>query len=453
MKKLTLSTKIAYALGQFGWSMLSGIVTTYLLFYYIPNGNNIPIYLPQQPLFGILSVFTCIFIFTRVFGTFTDAWLAARSDRSTSKYGKRISYMAKSAIPFAFFTICVFMNPHQGPSWLNALLFCINLFLFYFFLGMYVTPYNALFTEITETEKERIDIATLTSITWFLGYFIITLAPNMWMYIEHLGFEKSIAIQITIAIFALIALIFLLMPIIFIQEKKYTKATAVSTDSLWKSLKIAFKNQNFRRYMWADLSYWIALYFFQMTILQYITVLLKLPETNLVLFTTLLGIGSFACYIPVNMLTKKFGKRKMLLVGYLLFCLVYGLSTFLGLYAFPPLLQGIAIILLAAIPIAIFGILPNAAIADIVEADTYESGVNRGGIYFGTRTLIMKIGNVLAVGMLTFGGQGSSEQMLRITTIGAILFTSFGFFILKFGYDEEKIQTFLKQQRTILVTK
>lgn len=453
MKQLTTSKKLAYSSGQFGWSLLNGLITTYLLFYYVPTAESgIRIYLPQKPLFGFLTALTCIFIIDRVVGACVDPWVASKSDRSTSKYGRRISYMARSIIPLSLFATLIFINPVAGESWLNALFLCMSLLLFYCFFGMYVTPYNALYTEITSNEKDRIDLATLTSVTWFLGYLVAALAPNVWMMLEQSGFEKHNAIRVTMGIFSFIAAVLLALPVLMIKESEYSnKKPVVQTETFWQSLKLAFKNRYFRTYMIADWMYWIALYFFQMTILQYVTVLLKLPESYLILFTTVLGVVSFLFYIPVNVITKKIGKKVVLLFGYMTFTLVYGLCAFLGLYPLPSLVQGMIVIIIAGVPIAIFGILPNVAIADIVEVDAYETGVNRGGIYFGTRTFIMKLGNVLSMGILSlvlfFRENGSSERSLRITTLLAIGFTCIGFFVLKMGYDDKKVQNILNKSR------
>ena len=56
-EKLPLSKQIAYALGQFGWSLLSGLVGTYLIFYYIPTTiSGIPVSIPQVSFFGFLTI-------------------------------------------------------------------------------------------------------------------------------------------------------------------------------------------------------------------------------------------------------------------------------------------------------------------------------------------------------------------------------------------------------------
>jgi GPH family glycoside/pentoside/hexuronide:cation symporter len=148
-EKLPLSKQIAYALGQFGWSLLSGLVGTYLIFYYIPTDiSGIPVSIPQVSFFGFLTIIGLIMMLGRFFDAITDPWIATLSDRSKSKKGRRISFMQKSALPFALFTVLVFYHPTAGVSWINAIVLTINLLLFYLFLTMYVTPFFALMSEL-----------------------------------------------------------------------------------------------------------------------------------------------------------------------------------------------------------------------------------------------------------------------------------------------------------------
>lgn len=439
-------------MGQFGWSVLNGLVTTYLLFYYVPtSASGIEQYIPKEPIFGFVTVLTLIFIIDRIFGALTDPWIASRSDRSRSKYGRRISYMARSAIPFSLFAALIFIQPAAGESWINAAFLAVTLLAFYYFFSMYVTPYNALFPEITSDEKERLDVATITSVMWFLGYVAATFAPVVWAMIEQRGVPKSKAIQMTMFIFAGISAVCLLIPVLTIKEKDFTNAKP-SNDFMWSALKIAFQNTNFRYYLIADFAYWISLCFFQMTLIQYVTVLLHLEETYLVVFSTVLGLTSFIFYVPINIVTKKVGTKKMLLIGYALFGVVYGLSALLGLFPVPGLIQGLLLMLVTSIPIAIFGILPNVVIADIAEVDSYKTGVNREGIYFGIRTFISKFANVVAMAILSvvllIRVNGSSELALRITCICAIVFALIGYFTLQFMYNEKGVQSVLKKHRS-----
>lgn len=443
MKKLPKSKQFTYALGQFGWSILVGIVTSYLLFYYVPTSESkIPFFIPQVAIFGFITIIMIILVLDRLVGAITDPWIASLSDRSKSKRGRRISFMRMGLIPFVITTVLVFVNPGPAESWINAAFLTVTLLSFYFFYAVYVTPFTALMTEITHTEEERLNISTWMSVTWFLGFVVATLAPAIWGAFESAGMDKISAIRLSIAILSAIAFVFLLIPILTIDEKAYSSPKP-STEKTWESLKIALNNPFFRPYIAADFVFWISQFLFQMALLQYITVLLKLDAATLAIFTTVLGLASFTLYVPINMLTKKVGKKRMLTFGFVMFILTYAFGAILGMLPIPAMLQGVLLVLLAAIPMAIFGILPNVVIADIAEYDALTSGTNREAIFFGTRTFISKMGNVVAMGLLSVfllvRYNGSSELGVRLTAIAAIISCAIGFIIFTFKYNEKKL--------------
>jgi glycoside/pentoside/hexuronide:cation symporter, GPH family len=179
-EKLPLSKQIAYALGQFGWSLLSGIIGSYLIFYYIPTqASGLPIFIPQVTFFGFMTIIGAITMFGRFFDAITDPWIATLSDRSKSKAGRRISFMRNAAVPLALSTVLVFWSPVSGESTLNALVLVVSITLFYLFITMYVTPYFALMSELGHTPQERLNLSTMISVTWFLGAAVASQAPAL----------------------------------------------------------------------------------------------------------------------------------------------------------------------------------------------------------------------------------------------------------------------------------
>lgn len=441
-EKLPFSKLVAYSLGQFGWSILSGIIGTYLIFYYIPTEKSgISTLIPQVTFFGFLTIIGMITMLGRFFDAITDPWIATLSDRCKSKDGRRIPFMKYSAIPFTITTVLVFWTPSKGESYYNALYLAVVLLLFYLFMTMYVTPYFALLSELGHTPEERLNLSTAISITWFLGFAVASQAPVIWNIFLNMGYSKRSAILITFSILSIIALIFLLVPVFTIDEKKYCEATP-SEIKMIESIKATFKNKDFKVFVFSDLVYWIAITTFQNALLYYITVLLNLPEAMLGILLILLGVGSFIFYVPVNLLAKKYGKKKLLIFAFVLFIITYSLGFFLGKLPISNTIQAYLLVIFASIPMAVFGILPNAVIADIAEFDAIRSGSKREAIFFGTRTFMSKVGQMLSMlvlsSLLLYKRNGSNEIGIRLTALSAALFCFLGL-ILFLKYNEEYI--------------
>lgn len=451
-EKLPLSKQIAYSLGQFGWSLLSGIVASYLIFYYIPTKESgIMIVIPQVAFLGFLTIIGLITMLGRFFDAITDPWIATLSDRSKSKKGRRISFMQKASVPFALSTVLVFWSPVEGESPINAIFLTVVLLSFYLFLTMYVTPFFALLSELGHTPEERLNLSTLISVTWFLGAAVASQAPQLWNVFIEMGYGIETSIRIAMAILAFIGLIFLLIPVFAIDEKRYCESVP-SELKMIESIKATFKNREFTIFVFSDLVYWIAITTFQASLLYYVTVLLKLPDTMFGTLFILLGVGSFLFYLPINLIAKKYGKKKLLVVAFCMFIVVYIYGAFLGKLPISNQIQAYLLVILASIPMAIFGILPNVVIADIAEYDAKKTGIRREGMFFGTRTFMSKVGQTLSMlilsALLLLKRNGSNEIGIRLTGVFAAGFCLIGL-VLLLMYNEEKILKGIKSEREI----
>lgn len=441
-EKLPLSKQIAYSLGQFGWSLLSGIIASYLIFYYIPTKESgISIFIPQVVFIGFITIIGAITMLGRLFDAVTDPWIATLSDRSKSKKGRRISFMQMASVPFALTTVLVFWSPVNGESGLNAIFLTVMLLLFYFFLTMYVTPFFALLSELGHNPEERLNLSTMISVTWFLGAAVASQAPLLWNLFANMGYDTVTSMRLALVILAFIGLIFLLIPVFAIDEKRYCESVPSELKML-ESMKATFRNREFRVFVISDLVYWVAVTIFQSSLLYYLTVLLKLPDTMYGLLFMGLGVGSFLFYVPINIIAKKIGKKTLLIIGFALFLLVYAYGALLGSLPIDTTIQAYILVLLASIPMAIFGILPNVVVADIAEYDARKTGIRREGMFFGTRTFMSKIGQMISMlilsGLLLSQGDVSNVLSIRLTAITAAVFCIFGLVFLLM-YDEKKI--------------
>lgn len=441
MKKLSTGKMWLFAIGQMGWALLNGIVVNWLIFFYQPDmaTKNVghTIFIPQGAAFLGLTVIGVISAFGRLFDAFTDPLIASSSDRSKNKNGRRIPFMRKIAIPFGIVTVLMFMSPVNGTSSTNSIWLFIASVLFYLCMTIYCTPFNALIPELGKTQKDRINISTFISVTFFLGYSIAYLLPNIAGLFENsVGYINSL--RITIAIMATFAVICMLVPTFAIKEKDYID-TIPSETPAFKSLMKTFKNREFRTFVRSDVLYWVALTLFQTGLPFFVTSLMKLETGMTFFFFVLMTLLSLIFYVPVNIVAKKLGKKKMVVFAFIFFSFVFLITSMCGMFGISGMIYGIIISVLAAIPMAILGILPQAIVADISEFDSIETKENREGMFFAARTFAFKLGQSLALlvftGMATIGNNG---QGYRIAAITAAVFCLVGGLAL-LAYNEKKV--------------
>ena len=172
MKKLTTAKIWQFAAGQFGWAMLSGIISNWLVYFYQPDQASISqgqtVFIPQGlVVLGIFTIIGGITAFGRIFDAFTDPMIASWSDRCTSKNGRRIPFLKWASLPLALSTVLVFWSPVNKNSWINAAFLLVMILAYYLSITAYCTPYNALIPELGHTQQERLNISTVIFVYFY----------------------------------------------------------------------------------------------------------------------------------------------------------------------------------------------------------------------------------------------------------------------------------------------
>ncbi|MBQ5991573.1 MAG: MFS transporter, partial [Clostridia bacterium] len=115
-RRLTKKEMIIFAIGQLGWSILSGIIGAWFVTFYLPTSGDLNEgaiqFIPSGLVIaGILTVLGLITALSRVFDAVTDPLIASLSDRSKNPKGRRIPFMRIAAIPLAVVTVLLFCAP------------------------------------------------------------------------------------------------------------------------------------------------------------------------------------------------------------------------------------------------------------------------------------------------------------------------------------------------------
>ena len=425
MKKITNKILWIFAVGQFGWSLLSGIISSWMVYYYTGENAVFSSYITTKQLFLGLTLFGIITAVGRVFDAITDPLIAGWSDASDFKGGRRIPFMKAIAVPFAAITVGVFALPQTSNEAAN------DVILFYLFMTVYCTPYNALIAELGDTQKNRINVSTYISFTYIAGFSVAYLLPNLAGLFT--GMSEANAVRLAIAILAAIAAIAMLVPSFLIKEREYISSVPVKTKA-FSSLFKSFKNKQFRRFVYSDIIYFFAVTLFQTGLAFYITRLMHADEGNSFVLTVIMTVGSLCLYPAVNKLAPKLGKKKIVVTGFFAYAAVFLVTVFCG----EGMIWGYLIAVMAGVPMAILGILPQAVVADIAEADFVETGEKRNGMFFAARTFAMKMGQALALLAFTSITVSQTEFSYRVTAIVATVCCLIGAILFLF-YNEKLV--------------
>ena len=440
MKKKQITNKLLwiFAVGQFGWSLLSGVVSNWMVYYYTgspdaqnPNTGIFASGITQNPILFKLTLFGLVLAVGRIFDAVTDPLIAGWSDRSRFKGGRRIPFMRAIAIPFALVTIGLFVLPQTTSIVLNDVMLFILLMVFYLFMTIFCTPYNALIAELGDTQKHRINVSTYISFTFIAGQSLSFMLPTLAGMLGEAG--QPGPIHMAVAIMAGIACLAMLIPSFYIKERDYIESKPSETKAFSSLLK-TFRNGQFRRFVYSDVIYFFALTLFQTGLAFYETKLMEIEDTWTFVLTATMTFISVLLYPFVNKLAPKLGKKKLIITGFFAYALVFLITSVCG----KGLYWGFIVAVCASVPMAILGILPQACVADVSELSRLETGEDRSGMFFAARTFAFKMGQALAMVVFTSVTVSQTQMGYRATAIIATVTCLIGA-CLFFLYNEKMI--------------
>ena len=470
MKHLTKKQMWIFAVGQLGWSILGGIISAWLVTFYLPtqkdlNDGATKFIVPGLVIGGFLTVLGIITALCRVFDAVTDPLVASLSDRSKNKRGRRIPFMQIAAIPFAAITVAVFCAPINEISGWNIAWIAIFLVLFYAFMTLYCTPYNALISEFAKNQKERMYISTAISLTYFFGT-LLAYTPFVFAGLIRGAVGFSWSYRICFIVLAVIAAVCMLIPTFLLKERDYVDSVP-DRNNVFKSLTATFKNKDFRTFSLSDIMYWVGLTLFQTGLPFFVKVSMGFDEGMVMVFMGGMTVLSAIFYPFVDKMVKRFGKKKLVIAGFLGLALCYGIA---GISSIPGMLPnegqanglswvfGGGVMVISALPMALLGIIPQSIVADVAEAEKTTTGQSREGMFFAARTFAMKLGQSIAMLLFTslaiIGTQQNkdlndivaSKVGMLVVAIVAVAFCVAGALILMFYNEKKVLRTIAKEE-------
>lgn len=428
IKELPLRKEIAYAAGMMGWSIMTNIIIVMLPYFYLPPNNSglFPL-VPQLMVFGAFNILSIIAASGRLFDAFYDPYIASVSDASENPKGRRIPIMRYAIVPAVIFCGMIFHPLHPTATVGNAWWLTLMLIGFFMSVTTYIIPYNALLAEMAHTAEKKVKLSTFQQVGFVLGMIMSALTNNFADLIQQIFHvtTRMEALQYTIYGLSVFSGLVMLMPVLFIREKDYSEGKPTHI-ALLPAIKNTFRNSNFKYYLISDFAYYTALSIISSGLLYFVTVLLKLPESNGGMFMGIMVVLSLLFYPFINYGAKRFGRKALVLVAFAVLSLIFVTIFFLGRLPFPPLMQMFILVVFASFPLAALGILPNAILADIAQNDTEETGENHEGMFFAVKYLFVKLGQTLGIAvfaMLTvYGKDPGNDFGLRLNgVVGFVL--------------------------------
>lgn len=437
--KVPLIRKIAFALGQTGWSLAVFGFTELIFFFYLPPENEKPLfkaYVYQGPVFQIFTIVGILSAVGYFISAFMEPIVGSLSDRSTFKFGKRKTFLALSAFPFAALAALVFFPLRDGVSAINTVWLSVTVITAFIVKCFYTTPYNAMINEISKDVKERLHIVMMLSIAYALGIGLGQ-TINIIMKIFENTYPNETIFKFSVLAYSLIAFFLMLMPVLFVEDHsgKKTISQQESSSGMFSMMREVWGDKNFRILVIVELIYWFPQKIFIVAVPYIVAALLRLDNVYTSVILYCVGIFSLFMYPLIDKLVDRFGKKKVMQSALICLIISFSFTATIGLYPMPTTFFIGAYILINMYPTAVLGILPMALAGDNAERNAVETGVYRNASYYGLKTFMMKIGvaitSLVFPSLLLLGKSAENPLGIRLVAVTCVLAAIVSFFIMR----------------------
>jgi len=308
------------------------------------------------------------------------------SDRTKSRWGRRIPYIRFGAIPFALSLILIWLAPYDGVEETRALmLYMIFVPFLWEGLGtMTTTAYYSLLPEMFITYEDRTKVAVSMNIIQVIGLFIGMAGTPVLT--DMLGWWQ------TAAIFALftIATYYIGLPGMFERQSSLRAENVPFIEAL----KATFINRSFISVVVSQTFRFVGTGTLTTGVLFYVKYSLDAGESfGSVILGVAFVISALTLELWRRLIANRLEARNTLIVANA----VMALSVIPLGFASNTATAAIAA---AGLGLGLSGLIlmGDVIVADIIDEDEVKTGQRREGMYFGMSKFIMKLsGSIVAL--------------------------------------------------------
>lgn len=371
-----LRDKIGYLCGDLGFNSLQVIVNSYLMLFCV----NI---------LGMNAVhFAGIVFICKALDALNDTFIERTVDRrAPAKNGKMKPYLLWFAVPYAIFTLILFMNVHAMP-YAAKIVWVLLIYFFWGIIGTFINvPYGAMSNIITTNQIERTELSNFRSIGSFAASMGTTTIAPLLLFDQNNDpiAGRFILLSVILGVFCTVCLF---LAHTLIHERVLVEEVKVNENGEKINYLQVAKSFLHNRVMIAVVaSYVIVKLFIQpvSTLNQYVF-MTYFQDTSSLAMASLTTMGPMLLgMVFLKPLVKRFGKKALVTWPLLGSALMHGANMLLPLGP----KEWIFCQLMASTCITCLNLLLWSLIADAVDYQAYLTGQRNDGTVYATITFIV----------------------------------------------------------------
>ena len=409
---LPLRNRLLFTCTSFGGEAMSRARGLWLLYTYAPGDDSGRVQLLP------IALASLILTVVGILGSFDDVLVGYWSDRTRSRWGRRLPFVLVGAPLWALLSVLTFLPPEDTGRTTIALYLLITLELFNICSTLASGPYEALLPELAPTSRERVALAGMR-VYFAVGGAAVGLV-GAGLLVDWLGVGGMMAVM------ASLALVCRLLGVAGVW--KYVDRNArPATISLAAALRATFSNRAFLLFLPTFVLFQVGLSMMQSVLPYYVSAVLQVDEDREGTWTSILTavtIGAMVLSIPVfARYAARTSKRAAFGRAMLGAACAFPLLFFAGfLPGIPPLAQIMVVMAIIGVPIVGVNLFPGTLTADICDDDANRTGMRREATFFGTQNFVEKTTGSAApllLGLLLSLGN-TADNPLGIRLVGPV---------------------------------
>jgi len=410
-RELPRGNMLLYASGSFAGNVISRVKDLWLIFFFAPPADETDVVRRTSVLAvgGILLV-------ARVIESLDDPLIGYWSDRTTSRWGRRIPFVLFSTPFWALFFVLFWMPPDDHPTIANGVYLFLVLEGFHLFSTLSGGPFESLLPEIALTSRDRVGVVTWQVFFGTLGAAVALIGSGVVK--EVWGFQAMALMA------AGLALASRYLALAGAWRRVRVEQPPARLD-LRQAFRTTFTNDQFLYFLPTFIFFNMGVSLLLAALPYYVTEVLGREDEGFYV-SALSGSA-----IVVVLVSLPFVYRLAMLRGK---AWVYGTAMLLGALYLPTMffmgfipvipraVQAFLFVPFLGVPMAAVFTFPNALMADIIDYDELRTGMRREAMYYGTQATLEKMASALfpaiLAGLLVLGG--TAEDPLGIRLVGPV---------------------------------
>ncbi|MFX1358502.1 MAG: MFS transporter [Promethearchaeota archaeon] len=385
-RKMSLGMRLAFACGEVGDNVaLNTFSFLVFTFYFTVVGIPTPI-------------MTMGFILWALWNAVNDPLIGYLSDRTKSRWGRRIPWMVAATIPLGVLMILLF-TPYSTYDQSHSIFiyFLLILILFDFAYTSFNLNYNALFSEMFVEMKARSSTGRIRIIFVLLATMFALTFPTF--IIDDITNSNPANVNTTMTQYLITGIAAAIIIFVFyfiilkwgVKDPKHLSKDAESAMSLTKTIKFTFKHKSFLWFLFPALGTWLVINILPTLSPLFFVYAVGITDTELIGILLLITFLVAAASTPLwELIRVKKGARLCGIIG----IIVWLVSVVLFAYSVN---FEMALIFMIFFGVGLGGGLYfyDQCIAEIIDEDEITYGVRRSGIYYAVLNFLIRLSMIL----------------------------------------------------------